>query len=377
MIEKQRYIIDFTLSALLRRKGKNITLLVSYTLVVALLASVMFLTHSLRTEASYVLQGSPPLIVQRLVAGRFDNIPVEYGEKIREFRGVESVNGRLWGYYFDSFAGANYTVMATEDMGLESGSITVGEGIARIRRIAVGDMFPVTNYSGETMIFSVAGVLASASSLVASDLILMPEKDFRTLFNISPGYVTDLVVAARNSRELPTIARKTAQTFPDTRPILRDEILRTYDALFSWRSGILIVILSTVIVAFLIFSWDRASGLSAEEKYEIGILKALGWDTSDILMMKFWEGASVSFTSFLGGLILAYIHVFFASATLFTPVLKGWSVLYPDFRLVPVIEAFQIATLFFLSVVPYTVATIIPVWRAATVDPDSVMRAFR
>jgi ABC-type lipoprotein release transport system permease subunit len=90
--------------------------------------------------------------------------------------------------------------------------------------------------------------------------------------------------------------------------------------------------------------------------------------------MKFWEGIGISLTSFFSGIILAYIHVFFTSAALFEPVLKGWSVLYPQFSLIPFIDASQIATLFFLTVVPYTVATVIPSWRAATIDPDSVMR---
>ncbi|MBS1125907.1 MAG: hypothetical protein H6Q98_845, partial [Nitrospirae bacterium] len=47
-IEKQRNVIDFTLSSLARRKGKNIALLLVYTLLVFLLASVMFFTHALR-----------------------------------------------------------------------------------------------------------------------------------------------------------------------------------------------------------------------------------------------------------------------------------------------------------------------------------------
>jgi ABC-type lipoprotein release transport system permease subunit len=56
-------------------------------------------------------------------------------------------------------------------------------------------------------------------------------------------------------------------------------------------------------------------------------------------------------------------------------VLKGWSTLYPRFRLLPEIDPYQVATLFFLTVVPYTVSTVIPSWRAATIDPDAVMRS--
>jgi ABC-type lipoprotein release transport system permease subunit len=71
---------------------------------------------------------------------------------------------------------------------------------------------------------------------------------------------------------------------------------------------------------------------------------------------------------------MAYLHIFVAYAFLFEPVLKGWSVLYPNFRLTPYVDGYQLATLFFLTVLPYTVVTIIPSWRSATIDPDAVMR---
>ena len=115
--------------------------------------------------------------------------------------------------------------------------------------------------------------------------------------------------------------------------------------------------------------------MSAEEKREIGILKAIGWETSDVLQMKFWEGLAVSLCAFLLGVLLAYGHIFLSAASLFKPALMGWSTLYPDFRLTPFIDAYQVAILFFFTVLPYTVATIIPSWRAATTDPDLIMRS--
>ncbi len=372
-LEKQRNIIDFTLSSLLRRKTKNIALVIVYTVVVFVLASVMFFAESIKREASIILTESPEIIVQRLVAGRQELVPAGYIEGIKKIRGVQSVSGRLWGYYFEPVAGANFTLMVPEGVA-EKGKIEVGKGILRSMRASEGDILSLKSYKGDWVALKIMGALSSESELVSSDLILLSEEDFRSVFGISRGYFTDLTLQVRNSRELATIAQKIKDLYPDTRPILRDDILRTYDSIFNWRSGILLVIMAGAGLAFIIFAWDKASGLSAEEKREIGILKAIGWETSDVILMKFWEGAVISFSSFLAGTILAYLHVFFTSSTLFEPVLKGWSVLYPNFRLTPFIDETQVVTLFFLSVLPYTVATIVPSWRAASVDPDSVMR---
>ena len=373
-IERQRNILDFTLSALLRRKRKNIALISVYTLVVFFLASVVFFTHSIRKEASIILKASPEMIIQRLVAGRHELIPMSYIDKIKEIRGVSSVKGRLWGYYYDPITGANYTLIVPEDGHLNSGKITIGEGISRTRLVFEGDTMEFRTYDGALIELEIKNRISSESELISSDLILISRDDFRRLFGTPEGYATDLTLKVKNQRELPTIAVKIAELLPDTRQILRDEILRTYDAVFNWRGGILVVILLGALLAFIIFAWDKASGLSSEERREIGILKAIGWETSDVILMKFWEGMVVSLSSFLAGIILAYIHVFFASSTLFEPVLKGWAVLYPQFKLTPFIDVSQVAALFFLTVFPYTVATIIPSWRAATVDPDSVMR---
>ncbi len=82
----------------------------------------------------------------------------------------------------------------------------------------------------------------------------------------------------------------------------------------------------------------------------------------------------VSLSAFLLGFVAAYIHVFYFGAAIFKPVLHGWAVLYPSFTLVPAVDGLQIATLAFFTIFPYSAAVLVPIWRAATTDPDAVMR---
>jgi ABC-type lipoprotein release transport system permease subunit len=375
-LERQRNIIDFALSSLLRRKAKNISLLAVYTLMVFIIASTIFYIQALKREAALILKDAPDMVVQRMVAGRHDLIPEGYGKKISAIRGVADVRPRLWGYYYDAASGANYTVMASDSQTqLPPESVIIGSGVARVKRLSEGDYMALRSSSGVPVIFQVRKIFPDQSELVAADLIVTAPGDFRTFFAFPDGKATDLALTVGNRNELTTIAAKIVQEFPDTRPILKSEMLRTYDSVFDWRGGMVIVMLGVAVLSFIIFAWDKATGLSAEERKEIGILKSIGWETADVLLLKFWEGTVISLSAFLAGVILAYGHVFFFSASLFEQALKGWAVLYPQFKLTPAVDPYQLAVLFFLTVVPYTVTTIIPSWRAATVDPDAAMRS--
>ncbi len=374
-IEKQRHLIDFTLASLARRRTKNLGLLLVYALLVFVLASVALYTHALRQEAARVLERSPEVILQRMVAGRHDLIPPGYLERIGRIRGVQQIEGRLWGYYYDPVVKANYTFMAPAAEQVKAGTLVVGPAVARSRGLAPGNTISFRAYSGKLFAFTVAGVLPHASELVSADLVLMSEADFRAFFEYPAGHHTDIALSVANPLEVRTVAAKLAAALPDSRPILREEVLRTYASVFDWREGIVLALLSAAIFAFAILAWEKASGLSAEEKREIGILKAIGWETGDVIKMKLWEGGLISLTAFLLGFVAAYVQVFRFGAPLFEPVLKGWAVLYPRFELVPAIDGLQVATLFFFTVFPYMAAVLVPIWRAAITDPDSAMRS--
>lgn len=371
---RQRALVDYTLAAMLRRKGKTLALLVVYAAMVFLLASVMLFSDAIRREAAETLRNSPEVVVQRVAAGRHDLLPRSHLDRLVGIRGVREVAGRLWGYYFDPTVAANYTVMVPPADPPAAGRIRVGAGIARARGAGVGDVLALRGADGSLFSFTIEAVLSPGSQLVSADLMLVAAADYRRFFALPEDVFTDAVLQVRNPREVRTVARKVVEALPDSRPILRDEILRTYDSVFTWREGILLLILLGALLAFAILAWEKASGLSAEERREIGILKAVGWETGDVLAMKLWEGGLVSLSAFAIGYLGAYVHVFSFGSPLFEPVLKGWAVLYPSFDLVPQVDGLHLVTLALFSVLPYTAATLVPAWRAAITDPDEVMR---
>jgi len=382
---RQLKILEYALLSLARRKGKTFAITLVFALTIAVLASVLLLTHALRSEAEQLLVGAPELVIQRVSAGRHELVPDRYGETIAALPGVGRVESRVWGYYYDALTDSNYTLLGAagpnEALPLLQGRLpegpdecAIGSGVAATRRIALGDDLILIDQQSLGVSYQVVGVFAAASDLLTHDLILFDPGELRRFFNLPVGYSTDISVTVYNPREIDNVARKVKRELPDTRPIARGEIMRTYDAVFNWRSGMLLSIFALALFAFCILAWDKATGLSAEEKKEIAVLKAVGWDTSDVLLLKFWEGMVISLTALLVGLLLAFLHVFILGAPLLGVVIKGWSVLFPDFDLTPYVDLQQIFVLAFLTVVPYLVATVVPSWRAAATDPDSVMR---
>ncbi len=385
-------LLDFTLYSLLRRKWKILFLMLLFSYLVFLFSSVLLLTGAIKNEAKKGVRALPDITIQRLTAGRQVPIPAAYGEKLREVFGIEEIEPRIWGYYFVASTQANYTILGydnerdawkglgrivlqgTSGVSLGEGEAILGEGILKDRYLRLGQTLSLDTPSQTTKSFQVVGAFKGVTNLLTYDVILLNQRDAREILGVEEGFVTDFSVYISNKNEITTVAKKIMQILPGTRVVIKNQLARTYDMVYSWRSGFTLITLLGCLFAFAMMVWERASGLSAEEKREIGILKATGWDTSDILIMKSWEGLGISFTSFVAGLIGSYVFTFVLGAPLLKSLILGWSVLYPPFTFTPSVSLDQILVLLSLTVVPYLIATVIPSWRAATVDPDTVIR---
>ncbi len=372
-IERHLGFLDLARTSLARRWGRTAVLLTVQALLVFLVGSLLLLAAALRQEAAAALAGAPELILQRRLAGAPAPVPPDYLASVGPLRGLASADGRLWGHLADPGTGATLTVRVPGTP-LAPGTVQVGPTLAALRGWRAGDRIALRDASGEPRVFQVAGLLPEAAALANGDLVFMGEADFRTFFRYPEGHWTDLALAAGNPREARTLATKLTRLLPDARVVLREDLIRAYGAVLDWRQGLALAALGGALLAFAILAWDRASGLSAEERRELAVLRALGWDPGHLIALKAWEGALGSLAAFAVGYVGAHIHVFHAGGRLLEPVLRGWSPLPPRLALIPADTGPVVLLLLVLTVAPAAAAALLPTWRAAASEPAEGMQ---
>lgn len=383
--------------SLARQRVKTLVVVTVYSLLVALVASLVLYVQALRRESRLLLAGAPELVVQKLVGGRHDPIPVARAEAIAGIRGVRAVRHRVWGYAYDPPTGATLTLWGADSVpwsalepvagktpaagaargsaDVPAGGCVVGQGVADARFLWVDDRLPLRRADGSLFAPRIAGVFRASSSILTNDLVVLPPGDVRRTFELEPEAATDLAVEVHNPLEVPTVARKIQELWPDVRTISREQVLATYDAVFDWRGGVWAALLFSVVAAFAILVWDRASGLSAEEYHTLGLLKAVGWSPREVLELCLWQGVIVSGISLVTGVLLAELHVLWLDGVLFSRLLRGWSVLFPAVQVRPGFDSLTLLLCLPLAVLPYVLANLVPSWRAAVTDPDTILRS--
>lgn len=388
------HLLEFSLFSLIRRGTKNSFIFVIFTGLIFLLSSVLFISEAIKHELNSVVEGLPEITLQRLQAGRQVNTPIERAEALLDIEGVQSALPRIWGYYYFKSAGVNFSVVGidafeesykhslttliehTDIKTLEkAGGMLVGKGVkAVLEENHYQDFFNFVTSEGTWQRIPIMGVFESSVALESNDIILLPKSIAYAIFGMNKHEATDIVVRVANPREIATVVEKITERYPDMRALTKDDIRVSYQNIFDYKSGFFLALFVISAFTFFIIIFDKVSGLSSEEKREIGILKALGWSSSLILKERFYEAFILSALSFILGIIISMVYVFFLDAPVLKDIFTGYSQLKPAFSLPFYANSAMFILLFFLSVPIYVAAVLIPSWKASIHDADEVMR---
>ena len=382
-------LAGFALGAIARRRGKNIAVALALALVTAAFASVLALTDALRAEARHEMAQMPDITVSSLRGGRPALIDASVAESLTHIDGVAAVRGRVWGYLFVEALASNLVIVGVPDgnealvghvtqgrapRAGERGWVVLGEGVLRILGAREGDGLGLGAPNGASVDLTVIGAFRSEAALTTADVALLPEADARRVLGLAEREATDLAIALTNPDESSTAARHVSEQLPGARVVERRSLARAYDLTYGTRGGLVALALLPALLALLVLAWDRATGLSVEERREVGVMKTVGWSTGDVITARMTEAVLVATVAAVLGGLGAYVYVFVMHAPGMLHALLGWSSLYPTFTLAPGADATSLATVVACTVAPYIAAAAIPAWRAATLDPSESMR---
>lgn len=312
--------------------------------------------------------------------------------KLDDIPSVRSVEARVWGYIFLPALQGNVTVVSSPRNApaisvangvLHSGrdlvpgrhEMIAGVELAHFLGMLPGDELGLPSTDPRAHVMKLVGTFTSSLDLWTSDVVLCDEDDARALLGIPDGDATDLAITLANPAEARVVARTILERIPGARVIERDLLERVYHLAYGRRAGLVLGASIPAILALLVLAWDRASGLGSEERKEIAILKAVGWSTADVLWAKLFESILVGACATALGLLLGYAWVFWLGAPGLRPALVGWSVLYPRSSLTPAVDAAQLIGVATAVMGPFVLLSIVPAWRAATLDPLESMRS--
>ena len=384
------YIIEYAINSLLSQKYKTFFVTSVLSVLVFLLSSLFFITNSIKYELNSTIEALPEITVQKIKAGRHYDIDISVVDEILEITGVESAIARVWGYYYFENAGVNFSIIGLDEyeeqyknsfvkvakeLDFSKPSMIVGVGVKKIMdKNYYKEYFNFIKPNGTLKKVDITGVFSGDTELESNDVIVMSNESVREIFDMDKSKATDIVVRVANHNEISTIASKIKLLYPDSRVVTKDDLKISYQNIFDYKSGIFLALFVISLFTFFIIIYDKASGLSSEQKREIGILKAIGWRVDDVLREKFYEGFIVSFFSYTLGIIAALAFVYILKAPLLQNIFTGYSQLKTSFNLPFVFDVQTLALIFFLSVPIYIAAIIIPSWRSATLEADEVIR---
>ncbi|MCK4327660.1 MAG: ABC transporter permease [Candidatus Diapherotrites archaeon] len=368
--------------------NKSRTLLAMAALVIGVITivSLISVTAGMRSTFTDIMSDMTGIWVYEKDAMDvpFSVLPVSYGEKIESIPGVKLVIPQIWGMASEvndatpeleggismgliAYVGTDAVkerLRKGDFMGVpiekgrmvsqgETHTIVLGYGIADSYNRRLGSKIEIDDVE-----FTVVGIYEE--SLTMDNYFTIPLKTARDMRGLDADEVSNFEVQASDSRDEEKISAKIRFKFDDVEALTMQEagdemtgMLDTLDLAFILISMIALVIAGVGIINTMLMS-------VLERQKEIGVLKAVGWTSDDILKLVLWESLMIG----IGGGLIGNV-IGFGVVAMVNPILPF------EVGVTPIIMVQ--AMLFAMAAGLF--GGVYPAWKISKIDPIEAMRS--
>jgi ABC-type lipoprotein release transport system permease subunit len=385
---------NFLLILLRNNPKKHLAVFTLSSLLIWLLASVLFISSSLQKDIFSTLDAQADITLQRYKHGLRLDTPQSWVDEALSIQGVSKAQGRIYGQHYYEPKEQYFTIVGIdfydeqvqEELSKLLKNIDIEKFLSRKNMIigsSVKEFFDEYAYTksytfrppdrSKEKVY-IYDILPKESSLIGSDVILMDKQEARKILGIKEGYVSDVVLEVPNKQEHQMVYEKLIMTHFDSRIITKEDIAKHYKNLFNYKGGVFFILYLIALTTFLLLLYQRYSMIKTEDAKEIAILRSLGWQIKEIIWFKILENFILVFFAYLTGVTAALIYVYYFNAPLLKYIFVGFNNLNIDASFSPSIQLSDLSLLFIFFVVPFLLAVVIPVWKLAITEPNEVMK---
>ena len=370
-------LVIWSVRDVMRHPLEWLLLTLSITLITAIPGMALLLVQGLTAAAHTVLADSPSLIIRKIEPAGWQPVPVDNTLAVlRHIPGVVRVYPRIWGVV--TGPDGPLTVIGTRSPETDGpaakfeepgpGQALIGPGIGMSDPAGGMDLIGRTTKS-----FKVIGQLDRQTAIVSNDIVVLNPVDALQLLGLPEGYASDIAVDVYHTEEETAIIPDLIQALPwPARISTRTDSLEYYAGAYARRGGIVIMAILPALTA-LCFLVAATVKERLGRRYEVGLLKALGWTTPDIVRHFIFRALFIGLPAVCLGMILAYGSVFWPGIQWPGTLLFGWQGQAPHLYLDTggsILVLVQIAS---LTLAPYLAATLVPALTSAAVDTQTAL----
>lgn len=375
---------------ILRNKIRSVVLILCLIAVLFPFITALSISEGIKFQSLISVEEGADIYVTSDNFGSNAPIPLDYLDRFKEMEGVTKVFPRIVGRTYFANRLATIVGIVSENipqsirlsqgrMFREKGEVVIGKGLAKEFVLQIGVRFSLS--TNPKKLFRVVGFFDAEASIWSANLILMSFEDALEFFQVK-GKATDILIYTRPGYA-PVLAKeiqdKIGTSNPDSSlPPLRvqDKLLikRYFQRGFNYKAGVFTA-LYTVAFALAIPALLIVSGFGqTERRKEIGILKATGWQTQEVMEMVALENFIISLTSAPLAILLAMVWLKWFNGAFIAQFFIAEIGLMAPFPIPSRFMPLPCLFAFIFAVILTMVGSLYSTWRTATVPPVEAMR---
>ena len=367
-----------------RHLFRTIVLVLSLTAILFPFLAALSISEGIKLQSRISVEEGADFYVTGDSAGNSMPLPLSYLDRFRNIAEIDRIVPRIVGraYLKDrtvSIVGMPGgilpgSLLVAGGRRIQSrGEVIVGSTLNARYGLSPGSKFymPINRWKR----FTVVGIFGSENSMWSSNLIYMSLEDAGELFRMK-GMATDFLVYAK-PKQSPVVSiylQMENQKEPPIRIQSREVVTSYFLKGFESRAGIF--------TAFYLAAFALAiplvfilTGLGwSERRKEIGTLKAVGWQTLDVMEVILWENIFVSVLAACLAFIAAFAWIRGLNGFLIAQFFLGVPGLVPAFpvpaRFVPIPAFLSLL----LALVLTMTGSLFNTWRLAATPAAETMR---